>query len=53
MPDEADALPSRVVRLAPDMLQFAEEPRPVVVLDPETGKSLLAGDNERRFFEAS
>lgn len=45
------ALPSRVVRLSPDMLQFAEEPRPVVVVD-EDGNPLKAGD-PHRFFEAS
>ena len=52
-PDDAPAIPSRVVRLSKDMLQFAEEPRPIVVLDPATGKPLTAGDNTRRFFEAS
>ncbi len=52
-PDDADALPSRVARLTPDMLQMAEAPRPVVILDPETGFPFKAGDNERRFFEAS
>lgn len=52
-PDDAPAIPARVVRLSDDMLQFAEEPRPVVILDPETGKPLTAGDNGRRFFEAS
>lgn len=52
-PDDAPAIPSRVVKLSDDMLQFAEEPKPVVILDPETGEPLKAGDNERRFFEAS
>jgi beta-xylosidase len=50
--DNEDAIPSRVVRLSKDMLQFAEEPRPVIVLD-ENGNPLKAGDNQRRFFEAS
>lgn len=45
------ALPSRVVRLADDMLQFAEEPRPVLVVD-EQGEPLKAND-PHRFFEAS
>lgn len=45
------SLPSRVVRLTDDMLQFAEEPRPVVVVD-EDGKP-LAADDPHRFFEAS
>ena len=44
------ALPSRVVRLSKDMLQFAEEPRPVVVVD-KNGKPLTA-DDPHRFFEA-
>lgn len=50
---EADepALPSRVVKLSDDMLGFAEEPRPVIVLG-EDGKPLTAGDSHR-FFEAS
>lgn len=51
--DDAPALPPRVVKLSDDMLQFAEEPRPVIILDPETGEPLKAGDNGRRFFEAS
>ena len=48
---DEDALPSRVARLAPDMLGFAEAPRPVIVLG-EDGNPLKAGD-EHRFFEAS
>lgn len=50
---EADepALPSRVVKLSDDMLGFAEEPRPMIVLG-EDGKPLTAGD-PHRFFEAS
>ncbi len=46
------ALPARVVRLSDDMKGFAEEPKPVVILD-ENGKPLMAGDTEKRFFEAS
>lgn len=30
---EEEALPSRVVRLSDDMMEFAEEPRPLVILD--------------------
>lgn len=52
-PDDAPAIPSRVVRLTADMMQLAEEPRAVIILDPATGEPLKAGDNERRFFEAS
>ena len=35
-----------------DLLEFAEDVKDVVILD-ENGKPLLAGDNDRRFFEAS
>lgn len=45
------ALPSRIVKLSDDMLQFAEEPKPILVVDSE-GKPLTA-DNPHRFFEAS
>ena len=50
--DNEPAIPGRVAKLSKDMLQFAEEPRPIVVLDEE-GNPITAGDNERRFFEAS
>jgi len=50
--DNEPAIPSRVVKLSADMLQFAEEPRPVVILD-QSGKPLTQGDTKRRFFEAS
>jgi len=50
--DNEPALCSRVVKLSADMLQFAEEPRPVVILDKD-GKPVTQGDNKRRFFEAS
>lgn len=47
-----DALPSRIVKLSEDMLQFAEEPRPVYIIDEE-GNTLKASQNDKRFFEAS
>lgn len=50
--DNEPAIPSRIAKLADNMLEFAEEPRPVVILDKD-GKPLRAGDNNRRFFEAS
>ena len=50
--DDEPAIPSRVVKLSEDMLQFGEDPRPVVILDKD-GKPLTTGDNQRRFFEAS
>ena len=46
------ALTAKVARLGADMVTLAEAPRDVVILD-EQGKPLLAGDNARRFFEAS
>ena len=45
------ALPSRVVRMTDDVLQFAEAPRPVVIVDDQ-GQPLRAND-PHRFFEAS
>ena len=47
----APALHSLVVRMSDDVLQFAESPRPVVVVD-ENGQPLRA-DDPHRFFEAS
>lgn len=46
------ALCPKVVKLSNDMLEFAEEPRDLVILD-EKGNPLKAGDTSRRFFEAS
>lgn len=48
---DENALPSRVAKMTDDMLKFAEEPRPVLVID-ENGKPLRA-DDPHRFFEAS
>lgn len=49
--DQPAILP-KIAKLNPDMVSFAEEVREVQILD-ENGKLLLAGDNNRRFFEAS
>jgi hypothetical protein len=46
------ALCAKVAKLTEDMLEFAESPKDVVILD-ENGKPLLQGDIEKRFFEAS
>lgn len=46
------ALGPIVALLRDDMLEFAEEPKEIKILD-ENGEMLLAGDNDRRFFEAS
>jgi beta-xylosidase len=45
------ALGPIMARLTTDMKQFAEEPVELKILDKE-GKQLLAGDNNRRYFEA-
>ncbi|MDR0184071.1 glycoside hydrolase family 43 protein [Lysobacter arvi] len=50
--DDEPALGPKVARMRGDMLEFAEAPREVVILD-EDGMPLKAGDHERRFFEAS
>jgi hypothetical protein len=44
------ALGPRVAKLSADMKQFAEPPRQVLIVD-ESGKPLLAGDHDRRYFE--
>ncbi len=48
---DESALPSRVAKLTDDMMQFAEEPHPVVIVD-DNGQPLKASD-PHRFFEAS
>ena len=50
--DTEPALGPIVAKLRDDMLEFAEEPREIQILD-EQGNPLLAGDHDRRFFEAS
>jgi len=46
------ALGPIVARLTDDMLEFDETPKEIKILD-QNGEVLLAGDNKRRFFEAS
>ncbi|WP_027471265.1 glycoside hydrolase family 43 protein [Saccharicrinis fermentans] len=50
--DQEPALNPIVAKLSDDMLEFAEEPKQLLILD-EKGNPLLAGDHDRRFFEAS
>jgi hypothetical protein len=50
--DDQPALLPFVARMADDMLEFAEKPKAVKIVD-ENGKLLLSGDHDRRFFEAS
>jgi len=49
---EENALCPIMARLTDDLKQFDEEPKEILILD-KNGKQLLAGDNDRRFFEAS
>jgi len=50
--DNEPALCSKVVKISDNMLEFAEEPKDLLILD-ENGETLKAGDHDRRFFEAS
>lgn len=50
--DGGAAIMPRVVRLADNMLSFAEPVREVKIVD-ENGKPLAGSDHNRRFFEAS
>lgn len=50
--DNEPALCPKIAKLSGDLLQFAESPKDVVILN-EQGKPLLAGDIDKRFFEAA
>ena len=50
--DDAPAVKPRVAKLSDDMLQMAEPPKEIDILD-ENGELITAGDNDRRFFEAA
>jgi hypothetical protein len=50
--DNEPAICPRIAKLSADMLRFAEDPRPVVILN-ESGKQVTAADTGKRFFEAS
>lgn len=50
--DNEPALCAKVARLSNTLLEFAEAAKDVIITD-EKGDPLLAGDNDRRFFEAS
>ncbi len=53
LPDKNEpALCPKMARMTDDLLEFAEPPRDVLILD-EHGKPFTEGDNEHRFFEAS
>ncbi len=48
----APALGPRIAKLSDDLVSLAEPVREILIVD-EQGEPLRAGDNERRFFEAS
>lgn len=50
--DGEPALGPYIAKLSADMKSFAETPKEIKILD-EAGNPLLAGDNNRRFFEAA
>ncbi len=50
--DNEPALCAKVAKLTDDLLEFAEAPKDVLIID-ENGQPLLQGDTDRRFFEAS
>lgn len=50
--DNEPALCPKMAKMSDDLLEFAEEPKDVVIVD-DSGKPLLQGDTEKRFFEAS
>ena len=50
--NDQPALTPKIAKMTPNMLGFSEKPKDVVILD-ENGQPLKAGDNARRFFEAS
>lgn len=53
LPDENEpALCPKIAKLTDDLLEFTEEAKDIVITD-ENGQSLLQGDTDRRFFEAS
>jgi hypothetical protein len=50
--DDEPALCAKIAKLTDDLLEFAESPKDVIIVNAD-GRPLLQGDNERRFFEAS
>jgi hypothetical protein len=50
--DNELALAPKMAKLSKDMLSFAEPVRDVVILD-KNGKRMMAGQHDKRFFEAS
>ncbi|WP_337040989.1 glycoside hydrolase family 43 protein [Emticicia sp. 17c] len=47
-----EAYHPKIAKMSNDMLSFAETPKDIIILD-ENGKTLLEGNNDKRFFEAA
>jgi len=50
--DDKPAISPVIAKLNPDMISLAETPKKIQILDKD-GSPILAGDHDRRFFEAS
>ena len=50
IPADAKALGPQVAKLTDDMLQFADGPEEITIID-ENGEPIKAGDEDRRYFE--
>lgn len=50
--DNEPAIAPRIAKLSADMLEFAEQPKQITILD-ENGKVILGGNHDKRFFEAA
>lgn len=50
--DDQPALLPKVAKMSADMHTFAETPKDLVILD-ENGETILSGNHDKRFFEAS
>ena len=46
------AISPRIARMSNDMISFAEDPKPIRIID-ENGNPILTKDHDRRFFEAA
>ncbi len=50
--EDSSALCPKIAKLSSNMINFEEPPKDIQIID-KNGKPLLAGDHERRFFEAA
>ena len=46
------AISPRIAKMSNDMISFAEDPKPIRIID-ENGNPILTKDHDRRFFEAA